>query len=580
MRSKSRGPLWVGLILGLGLSLLIIAGLYLVGYRLMHHPAPPAGTQAQAKRKALCYVSSTDKSYIRFAPGKDDKGQELVPVFPTKPGSPATGRSVKYWMSPTDPKYIRDKPGKDPQGQELVPFFGEMGAPTATAAPAAKKERKIKYWVSPMDPGFVQNKPGKAPCGMDLVPVYEEEPAAPTKRKIKYWVASMDPTYIRDKPGKSPMGMDLVPVYEDEAGAKQEGVIAVDPRVIQSMGVRTAKAEVKDLSRTIRAVGQVTYDERRLTVVNTKLSGWVERLYVKATGDPIRKGQNLLSLYSPDLVTTQEEFLLALKNLQAMEKSGIKEFQEGGRRLLAASRQRLKYWDIPNSQIATLERTGEVKKTLTLVSPVNGIVIKRMVTQGQMVQAGMSLLEVADLSTVWVEADIYEYELPWVKVGQAATMTLTYLPGQTFRGKVQYIYPFLKKSTRTARVRLAFPNPRLKLKPDMYAQVEIASPMKEATVVIPGEAVMDTGEKQHVFLALGQGRFAPKEIKVGVRGNDGLVQVLSGLKGGEEVVTSAQFLLDSESRFREAIAQMLEGGEAQEGKKEAAPAPDHPSGHK
>jgi Cu(I)/Ag(I) efflux system membrane fusion protein/cobalt-zinc-cadmium efflux system membrane fusion protein len=504
-----------------------------------------------------------------------------VPVYPIQPGTPASDRAVKYWMSPTDPTYVKDKPGKDPKGQELVPFYGEMGTPAAAPAvkPTAKKERKIKYWVSPMDPGYVRDKPGKAPCGMDLVPVYEEEPAAPQERKIKYWVAPMDPTYIRDKPGKSPMGMDLVPVYEDEAGAAQEGTIAVDPRIIQSMGVRTAIAEVKEISRTIRAVGQVTYDERLLTAVTTKLPGWVERLYVKTTGDPIRRGQNLLSLYSPDLVTTQEEYLLALKNLQTMEKSGIPEFQESSRRLLAAARQRLKYWDIPEAQIATLTRTGEVKKNLTLVSPVNGIVIKRMVLEGQMVQAGMPLLEVADLSTVWVEADIYEYELPWIQVGQHATMTLTYLPGKTFHGQVQYIYPYLKEATRTARVRLAFPNPGLKLKPDMYAQVEIVSPMKQATVVIPSEAVMDTGAKQHVFLALGQGRFEPREVKVGVRGDDGLVQVLSGLKGGEKVVTSAQFLLDSESRFREAIAQMLEGGKDQNGKKEAAPAPAHPPGH-
>jgi Cu(I)/Ag(I) efflux system membrane fusion protein/cobalt-zinc-cadmium efflux system membrane fusion protein len=187
---------------------------------------------------------------------------------------------------------------------------------------------------------------------------------------------------------------------------------------------------------------------------------------------------------------------------------------------------------------------------------------------------------VADLSTVWVEADIYEYELPWVKVGQQARMTLAYLPGETFQGKVQYIYPYLKEATRTARLRLSFPNPGLKLKPDMYAQVELTSPLPEPAVVVPAEAVLDTGEKQHVFLALGQGRFEPREVKVGVRGNDGLVQVLSGLKGGEEVVTSAQFLLDSESRFREAIAQMLKAGEAKGGKPEAAPAPAMPPGHK
>ncbi len=540
MSTRGRGSLGWGLIIGIGVSVLILAGLYLAGYRFMHHEAAPAAPQTQAERKPLCYVSPTDSSHIRFAPGKDDKGQELVPVYPVKPGAPAPSRAVRLWMSPADPAYVKDKPGKDPQGRDLVPFTGEKGGPAG--APAAEKERKIKYWISPMDPGYVRDKPGKAPCGMDLVPVYEDEPGA----------------------------------------AAQEGAIAVDPRLLQSMGVRTAKAEIREISRTIRAVGQVAYDERRLTVVTTKLTGWVERLFVKAAGDPIRRGQALLSLYSPELVATQDEYLLALKNKKAMEQSGVPEFQEGARRLAAAARQRLKYWDISDSQIAELERTGEAKRTLTLASPAGGIVIKRQVTEGQMVQAGMPLMEVADLSSVWVEADIYEYELPWVKVGQHAHMTLTYLPGETFHGQVQSIYPFLKVATRTARVRLVFPNKGLKLKPDMFAQVDIVSPAREPSVVIPGEAVLDTGEKQHVFLALGQGRFEPRQVKVGVRGDDGQVQVLSGLKGGEEVVTSAQFLLDSESRFREAIAQMLKGGEAQEGKKETAPAPApaHPPGHR
>jgi RND family efflux transporter MFP subunit len=542
MSTRGRGPLGWGLAMGIGICVLTLAGFYLAGYRLMRHDAAPAAPQAQAERKPLCYVSPTDSGHIRFAPGKDDKGQDLVPVYPVQPGAPAGSRTVRLWMSPTDPAYVKDKPGKDPQGRDLVPFTGEKGE--TPAASVAQKERKIKYWISPMDPGYVRDQPGKAPCGMDLVPVYEDEPGA----------------------------------------AAQEGAIAVDPRLLQSMGVRTAKAEIKEISRTIRAVGQVAYDERRLTVVTTKLPGWVERLFVKAAGDPIRRGQALLSLYSPELVATQDEYLLALKNKKAMEKSGVPEFQAGARRLAAAARQRLKYWDISDSQIAELERTGEAKRTLTLASPAGGIVIKRQVTEGQMVQAGMPLMEVADLSSVWVEADIYEYELPWVKVGQQAHMTLTYLPGETFHGQVQYIYPFLKEATRTARVRLVFPNKGLRLKPDMFAQVDIVSPAKEPAVVIPGEAVLDTGEKQHVFLALGQGRFEPRQVKVGVRGDDGQVQVLSGLKGGEEVVTSAQFLLDSESRFREAIAQMLKGGEAQEGKKEAAPAPApapaHPPGHR
>ncbi|MFZ2087790.1 MAG: efflux RND transporter periplasmic adaptor subunit [Desulfobaccales bacterium] len=536
MRSESIHSILWGLAIGILLSLLVFSALYWSGFRLSRHDT---GAPATAERKPLCYVSPSDPGFIRFAPGKDEKGQELAPVYPLKPGAAATGQTVKFWMSPTDATFIQDKPGKDPKGQELVPFFGELGSPTAPAGGPAAKERKIKYWVSPMDPGYVRDQPGKAPCGMDLVPVYADEP-----------------------------------------GASQEGTIAVDPRTLQSMGVRTAKAEVKPISRDIRAVGRVTFDERRLTVVTTKLTGWVERLFVRATGDPIRQGQNLLSLYSPELVTTQEEYLIALRNLKSMEKSGIPEMAESARRLLKASRQRLKYWDISESQIVALEQTGEVQRTLILASPANGIVIKRLVTEGQMAQAGMPLMELADLSNVWVEADIYEYEMPWVRVGQHAAMTLSYLPGKTFHGQVQFIYPFLKEATRTARVRLAFANPGYQLKPDMFAEVNIASPVREAAVVIPAEAVMDTGEKQHVFLALGGGRFEPRQIKVGVRGGDGLVQITSGLKGGEEVVTSAQFLLDSESRFREAIAQMLKGGQTQEPQKGAAPAPEHPMGHK
>jgi Cu(I)/Ag(I) efflux system membrane fusion protein/cobalt-zinc-cadmium efflux system membrane fusion protein len=327
-------------------------------------------------------------------------------------------------------------------------------------------------------------------------------------------------------------------------------------------------------------LGKVAYDEHRLYQVTTKVSGWVERLLVKATGDPIRKGQPLISLYSPELVSTQREYLLALQNYRSMATSDFPDLKEGARRLLDAARQRLQYWDIPAGQITELEKTGEVKKDLTLVSPVHGIVMKRLVTQGQYVMAGATLLEVADLSTVWVEADVYEYELPWVKVGQHAAMTLTYLPGRTFHGQVQYLYPFLSGATRTAKVRLAFANPKLQLKPDMFAQVEISSPLTEPAVVVPQEAIMDTGEKQHVFVVLGQGRFEPREVKPGVQGDDGLRQVLSGLKEGEEVVTSAQFLLDSESRFREAIAQMLKGGSAAPAGAGGEAAPAAMPGHK
>ncbi len=532
MKSNSRRSLWGGLILGIGLVIAALAALYWAGFRF----TPPApGPTSMAERKPLCYVSPTDKSFIRFSPGKDNKGQELVPIYPVPAGAKAAGQTTQLWMSPTDPTFIRDEPGVDLKGQKLVPFTGELGgppaaAPAATAAAPGKQERKIKYWVSPMDPGYIRDKPGKAPCGMDLVPVYEE------------------------------------------VGEEAPGTIKVSPAAIQSMGVTTTKVQVRPLSRITLTVGMVTFDERNLNVITTKMDGWVERLYVRATGDPIRRGQTLLSIYSPELVTTQQEYLLALKNVKTMQKSKIPEYQEGARRLLEAARQRLKLWDIPDSEITHLEQTGAVRKTLTLVSPVNGIVTKRMVTQGMYVKAGMPALEVADLSTIWVDADIYQYELPWIKVGQMVTMTLDYLPGETFQGRIDYIYPYMKEATRTARVRLRFPNPNLKLKPEMFAQVKIESPVTHNAVVVPSDAVLDTGLKQHVFIALGQGRFEPREVKLGVLGNDGMREVLSGLKGGEEVVTSAQFMLDSESRFREAVQMMMPGMEMGAQKEETPPA--------
>jgi RND family efflux transporter MFP subunit len=503
-----------GVLVGLALALAVYGALHLAGYHFRRHVEAPPKVE---ERQPLCYISPADPGYIRFEPGKDDEGRELTPVYPTAPpppGVPAPAEVLQYWASPMDPTYIRDKPGKDPMGHDLVPVYGEVAKP-APPPGVPEKERRIKYWISPMDPMYVRDQPGKAPCGMDLVPVYEE------------------------------------------VGEVVEGAIAVAPHILQSMGVRTAEVELRPLTRSIRAVGKVVYDERQFSQVNPKINGWVERLYVKATGDPIRRGQALLSIYSPELVSTQQEYLLALKNRRTLEQSQFPELQESARRLVEAARQRLMYWDISPSQVADLERTGEISRTLTLRSPVHGIVTKRLVTEGQYVTAGMPLLEVADLSTVWVEADVYEYELPWVKVGQHAHMTLQYLPGETFHGDIRYIYPYLSEATRTARVRLAFPNPKLILKPDMFAQVNIVTPVAEHAVAVPAEAIMDTGERQHVFVALGGGQFEPREVQVGLHGDDGWRQILSGLKPGEEVVTSAQFLLDSESRFREAVAKML-----------------------
>jgi Cu(I)/Ag(I) efflux system membrane fusion protein/cobalt-zinc-cadmium efflux system membrane fusion protein len=397
--------------------------------------------------------------------------------------------------------------------------------------------------------------------------------------KVQYYRCPMHPQVIEKHPGKCPIcHMELVPFTPKEAPAavalptpaEGAGVIRVSPAAIQSMGVTTTKVEVRPLSRVTLAVGTVNFDERNLNVLTTKVDGWVDRLYVNATGDPVRKGQTLLSIYSPDLVSSQEEYLLALRNLKAMQKSPVTEMAAGARRLAEASRRRLEYFDIGAAQINALERTGQVRKHLRLYSPANGYVTKRMVTQGMYVKAGMPLIEVADLSTIWVDADIYQYELPWIKVGQPVSMSLQYLPGETFQGKIDYIYPYLNQTTRTATVRLRFPNPGLRLKPAMFSQVKIESPVTHNAVVVPSDAIINTGLKQYVFLALGEGRFVPREVALGVLGNDDLQQVLAGLKGGEEVVTSAQFMLDSESRFREAAKMMMPGMEME--RKPEAPA--------
>ncbi len=525
-----------------GLGILVLAALifsYFSG-------ALPWG-RGQAEKKALCWVSPKNPNYVKEAPGTDPEGNALVPVYPTPSGA------------------------------------GMAGGPAAATSQGA---RHIKYWVSSMNPAEIHDKPGKDSMGMDLVPVYEEAPAAPAGapaaaaapgaqkgRKVKYWVDPMDPTYVRDKPGKAPCGMDLVPVYEEEGGAAAApGAIAVSPATVQSMGVRTAKVEVRPLTHDTWTVGLVTFNERTLSQINTKVNGWVERLYVNATGDPVRRGQALLSIYSPDLVSAEEEYLLALLNLKEMEKSPIPEMAAGARRLAEASRRRLEYFDISATQIEALKSSGQVKKHLVLASPVQGIVTKRLVTQGAYVQAGMPLLEVADLSTIWVDTYIYQYELPWIKVGQKVEMNLAYLPGETFAGQIDYIYPYLNSATRTVRVRLRFPNPQLKLKPEMFAQVQIKSPVTKKVVVVPSEAVLDTGLKQRVFIALGNGRFDPREVKLGVYGDGNQYrEVLAGLQGGEEVVTSAQFMLDSESRFQEA-RQMILAPQPQESKEGPAPA--------
>jgi len=404
----------------------------------------------------------------------------------------------------------------------------------------------------------VQESAGPAGQGVGPSAVLAAEKGTKDGKKIKYWVAPMDPTYIRDEPGKSPMGMDLVPVYEEEGGEKlPSSTIRIDPMTIQNMGVRLARVERKPLVKSIRTYGNLTYDETKIYAVNVKFNGWIEKLHVDFEGTKVSKGQPLFDIYSPELVSAQEEYLLAGRQHGSLVGSNYPSVREAAERLLNAAETRLRYWDLTDEQIKEIEQSGAPRKTLTIYSPADGVVIKKNAIAGHQVKAGEHLYEIADLSKIWVDVDIYEYELPWVKVGMDAEMELPYVPGRRFQGRVLYIYPYLNPQTRTVALRLEFPNPAYELKPNMHANIYLHAGIAGPSLVVPQEAVIDSGVRKLVFVALGEGRFEPRDVKLGAEGNDSEFQVLDGVREGEEIVVSAQFLLDSESRLREAIQKML-----------------------
>ena len=466
----------------------------------------------------------------------------------------------------------------------LWKFTGSDASSRAVPRTEAHDLDQGQLWTCGMHPEVLQSEPGNCPvCGMKLVPVRaglgsgsgeyqirtgstqgddvpQEQAGKKKKRKILYWRAPMDPTEIYDHPGKSRMGMDLIPVYEDEAAVGKGGTITIDPVTVQNMGVRTTRVKRMDFYRLVRTVGKIEYAEDRLYAISPKISGWIDRLYLTYTGQMVRKGQPILEIYSPELVTTQQEYLLALNTHELLNKSEIPSVRAGAESLLESTRNRLLYWDIPPSEIVRLEKTRKVKRTVSLVSPVNGMVVQLSVHQGDYVKEGKKIFQIADLSQVWVHASIYDYEVPWIREGQPATMELSYLPGKTFRGRVSYVYPFLREKARDVHVRLEFQNPDLELKPGMFVNVQLqGTPMPDA-LVVPLEAVIRSGERNIVFVVRERGKFEPREVRLGEEGGPGnnYVRIISGLLEGEEVVTSAQFLLDSESRLQEAIQKMLE----------------------
>jgi membrane fusion protein, copper/silver efflux system len=385
-------------------------------------------------------------------------------------------------------------------------------------------------------------------------------PAPAGQRKVLYWVDPMKPGYKSDKPGKSPfMDMELVPVYDDAAGATPSDVegystISVPQGRQQAIGVQVGKAEMRELTKTIRLVGRVTFDETLHAQIHAKFEGYVERLFVDYTGKTVRKGQPLLSIYSPELLATQQEYLIAVRAREQFRASQNADIARGGLDLYESARQRLLLWDISPGQLRELEKSGKPQKALTLYSPVDGYVLTKNAVLGARVMPADTLFEVAGFRRVWVFADVYESEAGSVALGQTARMTLSYLPGRTWVGKVSFIAPVLDEKTRTVKVRIEFENPDSTLKPEMFADVSLDRPVGRV-VTVPDGAVLSTGTRTLVFVAKGDGFFEPRAVETGAK-VDGFFEIRKGVKAGEEVVTQANFLIDSESRLKSALGSM------------------------
>ncbi len=429
--------------------------------------------------------------------------------------------------------------------------------PGATSEQSAKKQ----MYQCPMHPTVIQDHPGDCPiCGMKMVPIEgggKTKPAGDLG-KIVLYRSPMNPSITSTKPMKDEMGMDYVPVYEGELkgeGPVVEGhaSVSIDHERQQLIGLNTATVTEGLVSGEVRTNARLAVDETRVRKINVKVEGFVEKLFVDFVGKPVAKGQPLFSLYSPEFVSSQREFLLAIKTQKALAGGTL---TSSGTDLLDAAKHRLMLWDVPKETLEHLEQTGEVQRALTLRSPISGVVTAKNVVEGARITPADIPLEITDLGRVWALADIYETEIRLVKVGLAATMTLPSFPGKTFTGRVAFVDPILDPKTRTTKVRIEFPNPKGDLKPEFFGEVSLKGPSHKG-ILIPLDAVLDAGTQKVAFIALGDGKFEPREVTTGLKVGE-QVEILSGLRAGEEVVTRANFLVDSESRFRAALAHIAQ----------------------
>ena len=394
----------------------------------------------------------------------------------------------------------------------------------------------------------------------------EERSAAGGEREILFYRNPMDPTISSPVPARDEMGMDYLPVYADEAerAIGAGATVVIDPVVVQNMNVRTETATRRDLRHEIRTVGYLEYDQERMVTVTTKYDGWIEKVYVNHVGEPVAKGAGLFEVYSPELVQTEQELLSAIRYASRFGDTAD-DARLRAEALVAAARARLAFWDISPDQIARLEETGEIFRTLTVTAPAGGLVMRRMPgLEGMAVTPGMEAYHIADITSLWLSVEVFEDQVVWIRPGVEAEVAFTYFPGETIRGTVEFIEPEMSEQTRTLTVKIAVPNPEGRLRKGMFATVIFDPVLVRGALTVPTESVLRTGRRNVVIVALGGGRFEPREVELG-QTSEGLAEVRSGLSAGDEVVTSSQFLLDSESRLRAAVQKMVDAAAASGG---------------
>jgi len=516
MRGKT-----IGLIL-IGLAVIVIAGCSTRG-----------GTN-----KPTMYVSGDLRVGVRVEPDPPREGENTFKIFVADAeGKPVTDAKVAFKI---------EMPTMGMGGGEVQAQADGKGVYTGKAFTSMAGTWHMSVTVArgqgePGGMGF-EVMPGKKGVVGEGAPVSTTGSGATAQagtQKTQYH-CPMHPNYTSDRPGDCPIcGMKLVKSEgQTSTHSMPAGAVSITPEMQQAIGVKTDTVARRMMTKEIRAMGKVVNDERRIASVNTKVGGWIDKLYVDYTGKPVAKGESLFSIYSPDLVSAQEEYLTAAKT---------------GGELASSAKDRLKLWDISEAQIQEITRTGKAVRALTISAPMDGFIVEKNILAGKYVQPGEELYKIASISTVWVEASIYEYELPFVKVGQKAQVALTYNPDEPFPGRVSYIYPYLDPQTRTATVRIELSNSKRRLLPEMYANVMLTKDLGEK-LTVPEDAIMDTGERQMAFIAHPDGYFVPKEVKVGAR-SGGYYEVVSGLVPGDVVVTSANFLIDAESRLKSALNQ-------------------------